>query len=289
MYIYVSKKIDLDVLITYICLELQDHNKIIFSNKVPTKDILDKEICCIECTHEYSGRTDLNCWDHHGNGITETASMQAWKYKGCPKHLKDIVEYINILETKGPRGFTNYGKVKFPMLTDIISGVLIKYKNDNKMAFEKGLYVLRRIIDEEQDVFSSISGFEMFASIKKKYKSILRPYALKNTIVIKEQNIKICQISSEFYGIMPVIRKLYNPDILISKLTDNFIKYTISLKNIRGNDIFTKISSLEPGWIYRRNLISSPENDPSKLTMDDLTGIIIQSILNKKQKIKLID
>lgn len=94
-------------------------------------ELMNQEVVCIEIGG--SGQSHLNNWDHHEfGGPQKSATYQVWEYLERPKRVERLVEYIDIIDTRGPRFLPHDGKVKFPTLCDVFSGMFLIKHNQAK-------------------------------------------------------------------------------------------------------------------------------------------------------------
>lgn len=195
----IIQKPDLDTCLTALIMGVSKEDEIIISNSDASKaDIFNPDILCIEAGG--SGLIDLNNFDHHDpDKYFPPACRQAYDFKGIKDDkLEQLVEYVCMVDD----GLKNHPVAAFPSLSNIFSGMLLVEKN-KLIQFFKGIEILRTVLDNDLDPFSTMPDIEEWRIYKnakeenqRRVEEVIRSAEFYNSV----SGMKVGFVQSDFIG-----------------------------------------------------------------------------------------
>lgn len=257
-------------------------------------DLNDPEIICIEVGG--SGQVELNNWDHHGaNAPNMSASKQVFIYEckfcgstmdedeyddeeagswGFTKTDSMIVEYIDQLDTKGPKSFS---KTEFPTLSDIFSGMLLTIR-DPVEQFKEGMEIIRVVAWNKINPFGTIKGFDSYAKAKAENERQIAKAVDDARWDFTSKGLKLGYLETKFFGAPGALYEagaqavvVLNPDL------NGVRKFTIAGNGIKIDAVMPILNEREHGWggPPTGTIIGSPR-EGSKLSLEEVVKIVIK-------------
>jgi hypothetical protein len=230
-----------------------------------------------------------NNYDHHEeDGPKNSATLQLWNQLqgniNVDPYIANCVSYINIIDTKGPKAFENYGKLleSNTFLTDVFSGMCLVERKPTHQ-FLKGILILKTIIEErKENPFDPISpeGWEKYINAKKENRRQLTKVIKDATTVTTKSGKTLSYLETEFYGAPGALYA--NGASIVIALNPNFKgvrKFTIASNNGKINQVLEELAQLEKGWggPPTGTIIGSPR-EGSKLTLKQVVEIAVEKL-----------
>lgn len=301
----ISSKIDLDtVMAVWLLKDIIDRSNTKFVKQATVNDLISSDIICIECGG--SGQIDKMNFDHHNYGEISTtesrcATKQAYDFielfnnyalNGIHRHpftimnshietINKLVEYIQILDVRGPHILRSFNSSKGPYITDVFGGVKTHFNNHNDRLNES-LRIIELIVKNDIDPFSNINRLlnidnTLLKYIKSKHENKMKSIEnMKNIeLFFSEDNRIIGYISTiQHMDIAPI----YNTGISIMIIHNpETNKITVCTKNTKLNSLLSQVKELENGW-------GGPENMTMLCSPKDgtiLDPLIIKEIVRR--------
>lgn len=293
-YKFFTGKIDPDVICSCLLFGVSHQNNItIMRGNASISDLNDHYKICIECglspDMDLNKQTEISNFDHHQKGgPRNSAAMQIFRNQDHAKFYKrildfdqidNLVSYIEALDIKGVSGFKN--SPRFPVLSDIISGLLLDESNPLQQ-LHRGIGILCQVLQTNQNPWGTIHGFDYFANIKKQNN-------IKVTDVINrftnwdytKSRFKIAFVKSDLFGLPSALQGAGADVVVIVKpihFNTRFLNRVIIASNrkVEINRVLLPIfSDLERGWGGQENgyILSSPRKG-TRLSIINILTII---------------
>ena len=302
-------KIDLDTVgVAYLLGVTRKDTVEALRGETSQENLLDPSVLCIEVGG--SGMVETCCFDHHAeDGPTDSATLQAAKVKyglcgGCSgptanppycnegdcnlwfspgsgwtSKLHQLVDYVNLLDTKGPESLRDRtgGNVEFPTLSDVFAGLLLT-ERDPVEQLHKGIELLATVIEEGINPFGTVPGFNAYAEAKVENNQqivlAVKSARWETTVVGR----KFAILETEFfgapgalYGAGAEVVVAFNPTFGQPPVA----KFTVAGNGIRVNEALQALNALEEGWggPPTGTIIGSPRSG-STLTLEQVVEIV---------------
>lgn len=292
-------KIDLDTVGTAFLLRVtqEDVVEVVRGGKASDADLADREVICIEVGG--SSEVDLNNYDHHDfNEPIRSATFQAFDQLLNGGELLEevddilideadlisasrficlvgLVKYIDQIDVEGPRSLLAYGKVKYPTLSDVFSGMLLTERNPVEQLY-KGIEILKAVIESKQDPFGTISGFDVYAKAKAENNKQVTEAVKQAKWDTTASGLRLGFLESQFYGSVGAlygngaqVAVVFNPNM------NGIRKFTVAGNDVRVDALLPLLNALEPGWggPTTGTIIGSPK-DGSNLSFEEVVEIV---------------
>lgn len=287
--VLISGKVDLDTVGSAYLLGVtrEDQVVVVKSGKAEPSDLADPNVVCIEVGG--SGQIHLNNYDHHeSGGPTRSAMWQTWEKLGKPAAVKRIVEYIDVLDTKGPQELEKFGAVrKGPedesprrFLSDVFAGILL-LERDPVEQLHRGIQLLRDVVEKGLDPFvDEIPGYDTEVQAKAENARQVRIAVESARWEVSSKGLCVAILETQFpgatgalYGAGAEIVVLLNPNF------NGVRKFTIGGNGVRVDAVLPKLNSLEPGWggPATGTILGSPR-EGSKLSLKEVSRIVLETL-----------
>lgn len=272
----VIQKPDLDTCLAAFIMGASEKDEIIVSQgEAAETDLMNPEVLCIEAGG--SGLVHLNNFDHHDlHKYFPPTCMQAYRHRGLDdKKLERLVEYVCMVDD-GPKGDS---RIEFPSLSSIFSGMLL-VERDKRLQFFKGIGMLRRVLDENIDPFSTMPAIEEWQPYKnakeenqRRVEEVLRSAEFYKS----ESGLNIGFVQSDFIGgIGALYAQGCDVVIMFNHAFGNppVRKYTIAGNNKKISHLIEHFDKIEPGWGGRETIIGSPREGTDLETRTVITIVV---------------
>ncbi len=308
-------KIDLDTVGAAWLLGVDREDEVIvLRSEASEEDLANPEILCIEVGG--SGRVSEGNFDHHQEGgPIRSATCQVYSLakdetraepagdlgeiqtpvgplggrlflleslnfsKGI-RLVKDLVDYIDILDTKGPQVLPGYGKAEgFPYLSDVFAGMLLT-ERDPVEQLHKGVEILCAVVEYGQDPYGTIKGFDSYAEAKVENTRQIAKALEQARWETTQGGLKLGYLETQFFGAPGALYG--NGAQVVVALNPNMNgvrKFTIAGNGIRVDAVAPKLNQLEAGWggPATGTILGSPR-EGSKLTLEEVVRIVKENL-----------
>ncbi|MFH1210567.1 MAG: hypothetical protein V1645_01495 [archaeon] len=272
MKVVIGSKVDMDTTGVGFLLNVKrsDFVKVVQEN-ADDAYLKNPEILCIECGGSGQGRL-LN-FDHHDPlGPQDSATKQAYNrltssnvpmnpwytevmHKYSEEKMKQfnfivrrLVDYINHFETKGFQSLPNYGRLKFPLLSDVFSGMLL-LTNEPLEQFHTGIDIFWKIVDTLQDSYFTIDGFPAYAAAKAEQNQKVLKAVKSAGWTRTKSGLKLAFLQSELYGVVGSLYGVGADVVVVFNPNFNGVpKFTVAGREKKVTDALDELNSLEKGW-----------------------------------------
>lgn len=277
-------KIDLDTCGAAFLLGVTREDEVeVLRGNATEADLANPEVICIEVGG--SGRVSENNWDHHeAGGPEKSATFQIWEYLERSVKYQELIEYIDLLDTKGPQSLPGYGKIvegiEYPSyLSTLFAGMLLTERNPVEQ-LHKGIEILRAVAESGQDPYGMIKGFDSYAKAKAENTRQIAKALERARYETTQGGLKMGYLETQFFGApgalygngAQVVVAL-NPDM------NGVRKFTIAGNGIRVDAVAPKLNQLEAGWggPATGTILGSPR-EGSQLSLEEVVKIVKETL-----------
>jgi len=279
--IVVGTKIDLDTITAAFLLGVtREDQVVVVRGQASPEDLADPGVICIEVGG--SGQVDLANYDHHEvGGPVRSACYQAWESLGKPAEVSRLVEYVDLLDTKGLQGLGTERKGDEPkrFLSDVVAGMLLT-ERDPIQQLHKGIDILREIVAKGYDPFGEIPGFDAYVAAKAENVRQVATAVQSARWETSRGGLRVGILETQFpgaagalYGAGAQVAVLLNPDF------NGVRKFTIAGNGIRVDAVLPVLNRLEPGWggPATGTIVGSPR-EGSNLSLEEVARIVLETL-----------
>lgn len=274
-------KIDLDTVGAAYLLGVNREDEVqVVRGEATPEDLTNPNVICIEVGG--SGQTQLNNWDHHGKGVQNSATLQVIEemYGGSGTRLQyRLVQYINILDTKGPEGLSQKSEELFPTLSDVFAGMLLT-ERDPVEQLQKGIEILKAVEGSEQDPFGRITGFDSYAKAKAENNRQIVKAVEQAQRTITQSGLKLGYLETEFFGAPGALYGVGAQVVVVLNPNLNGVrKFTVAGNGIRVDAVKAQLDARELGWggPATGTILGSPR-EGSNLSLEEVVKIVKETL-----------
>lgn len=282
-------KIDLDTIGAAWILGVKSGDDVqVLRGNATTEDLADSSVICIEVGG--SGQVEMNNFDHHGAGSEDllSASFQALSAVACENQVTSgIVEYIDILDRKGPEEIRSFSSGAAPFLSDIVSGIFLTKRSPLEQLFE-GIRFLEILNESQIDPFGSVKELVEKHSELAVYAEAHEQNKLMITKALDEakwgetaSGLKMAWLETSFFGAMGAlyahgaqVAVAFNPNM------NGVRKFTVAGNGgIKVNSILPLLEAVENGWggPGTGTILGSPK-DGSNMSLLEVVEIVRENL-----------
>lgn len=191
-------------------------------------ELSDPAVLCIECGG--SGDIAGGNFDHHAEGIEESAVRQTLKTLPKEKLTLELIHLTNLIEefdlNGGERFFAKYPRPEFPGITDLMAGINLVHARDPKMALLEGEKLLKEIVDQKINPYGQIDGFDKYAAAKKTNDQNIEKVRQEVDFFVSESGrINIGWLKTEYFGAPQIVyqegAKKFGKEALVAVVAHN--------------------------------------------------------------------
>lgn len=304
------EKIDPDTIGAAFLLGVSREDEVVvLRGEASSEDLENAEVICIEVGG--SGQSQLNNWDHHGPGSEGlfSATFQVWlemganlseKYKelvtrigvfglctSSPCAFSFLVDYINKLDTRGPKALGEKSEELSPTLSDVFSGMLLT-ERDPVEQLHKGVRMLREVIMAGIDAFgqmpeSMVSGpWSAYVEAKAENNRQIAKAVENAQWSTTSAGFRMAWLETDFfgapgalYGVGAQVVVAFAPHFGPAKVR----KFTVAGNSIKVDAVLPKLNALESGWggPPTGTIIGSPR-EGSELELSEVVKIVEETL-----------
>jgi len=278
-------KIDLDTVGAAWLLGVNREDEVIvLRGEASKEDLANPAILCIEVGG--SGLVSEGNFDHHQEGGPEdSATAQAYKFADCdwnsPRVKKYLVDYIDILDTKGPRALGPKVEGRCPTLSDVFAGMLLTTR-DPVEQLHLGVEILREVYQKKIDPFGRMPiednpDWQAYTEAKaENNRQVAKVLEQAQWTYSVEYGTAIGYLESPFFG---SVGALYGAGaevaVVLNPNMNGVRKFTVAGNEIRMDSIISLLNEREPGWggPPTGTILGSPR-EGSNLSLEEVVKIV---------------
>lgn len=275
----------------------EDEVEVLRGCQATEEDLANPEVLCIEVGG--SGRVSEGNFDHHGPRAPNlpSAMKQVWSaavVEACRKNknscvglqapapLYKLVDYINLLDTRGPQALGQKAEGLFPVLSDLFAGLLLTEREPVEQ-LHKGVELLRDVVAGGWDPYGSFKGLrDSWAEAKAENNRQMAKAVEQAQWGTTASGLKLAWLGTDFFGAPGALYG--NGAQVVVAFSRHFgpagvPKFTIAGNGIKVDGALPKLNALEPGWggPSTGTIIGSPR-EGSHLTLEEVVKIVKETL-----------
>jgi hypothetical protein len=288
----VVREVDLDTALSALLLGFSKEDRVAKRETEATpEDLADSSVFCIECGG--SGDVAHGNFDHHDPARDlPSACVQAWQAAlaaGRPfdAQLQRLVDYVSILDTQGPLGFSEHGpapRSPYPTLSTVFSGMRT-LNPDAKEQLLKGTAILRTVLERGIDPFGTMPDlpeWRPYVEAKANAAALLREAMKQAHFFSTRTGRRAGTLSTTAPGALGALYAR-GCEIALAQSPGSIPrtwKYTIGATyGLDVSSLLPILHRLEQGWggACSGTIIGSPHRG-SRITLDHLCAIVTEAL-----------
>lgn len=286
----IIQKVDLDTALTALLLEVSSQDEIVVVHEqADAEELADPGVICIECGG--SGQIGLNNFDHHDTDRElPSACVQAFQAHCEPREqqgLERLVEYVSLLDTRGPEGLLQQSDLppdSFPTLSGLFSGMLLVTADRGEQLL-RGIGLLQALLARGDDPFGlmpELPQWQDYLEAKRRNQEAIGRAIEGAKLFETAGGRKVGFVETEVIGALGALYALgcqiaiaYAPRFGQPPVP----KYTIAGNGLRVDSLRSRLNELEAGWggPAHGTILGSPRRG-SKLTPEQVMAIVSQGL-----------